>query len=133
MADVHNREQRSHNMSRIRSSGNASTELRFIELLRSSGITGWRRKSLLPGKPDVVFREKKLAVFLDGCFWHSCPYCKMIPTSNCEYWTWKFARNAARDKSINKELRTSGWTVLRIWEHSLKNPSRVLIRMARFL
>lgn len=133
MADVHSRAQRSYNMSRIRSSGNASTELRLIEQLRRAGIIGWRRKARLPGRPDLIFSKRKLAVFVDGCFWHCCPRCQMIPRSNSKYWEMKFAMNRERDKRVNKHLQEKGWFVLRIWEHSLEQPSRVLARLKAIL
>ena len=133
VADVHNRIQRSYNMSRIRSSGNATTELKLIGLLQNSGITGWRRNSTLPGRPDVVFPQRRLAIFVDGCFWHRCPRCQMIPTSNSGYWSMKFEMNTARDKQVTRDLRRKGWLVMRIWEHSLKRPSRILKRISRLL
>lgn len=122
--------QRSYTMSRIRSAGNLTTELRFLRLLRLAGITGWRRKVKLPGHPDLVFRRQRVVVFLDGCFWHGCPRCYAPPQSNVEYWTPKVAGNAARDKRIRAELRSAEWRVVRIWEHSIrKEPSRALRRL----
>ena len=133
MADVHTREQRSYNMSRIRFQGNRTTELTLIELLRQRHITGWRRRSALFGKPDLVFSEAKVAVFVDGCFWHHCSRCNFKPASNRKYWSAKFARNQMRDKEVNRTLRLRGWRVLRIWEHELKNANRVQKRFTRFL
>jgi DNA mismatch endonuclease (patch repair protein) len=69
-------------MSKICGSGNRGTELRLIEIFKARGITGWRRKYKLPGKPDFVFPKARVAVFVDGCFWHGCPkHCRM-PRSN---------------------------------------------------
>ena len=133
MADRITPEQRSRNMSLIRKFGNRSTEMRMIALFRTNNLKGWRRHVSLPGRPDFVFRDRRVAVFVDGCFWHSCPRCNWTPTSNIRYWSQKFALNRARDRSANRALRASGWQVLRIWEHSLKNPTRVISRLKHLL
>lgn len=126
--------QRSYTMSRIRSSGNQATEQRFVQLLRKAKITGWRRKSSLPGRPDFVFPKERVAVFLDGCFWHGCPRCYLPPKSNVEYWTAKIAGNAARDKKHTTTLKAAGWAVLRIWQHSIrKRPSHTISRLRLLL
>ena len=106
-------------MPRVRAAKNKSTEIRLIALLRVAGITGWRRGALLPGKPDLIFRAAKLAVFVDGCFWHGCPRHGRTPKTRVAFWTAKLARNAQRDRAVSRALRASGWTVLRIWECAL--------------
>lgn len=124
-----NRATRSRIMSAIRSRGNRTTELAFRRLLVSGGLTGWRRHpSDLPGRPDFVFRHRRLAIFLDGCFWHSCNRCprNLKPSTNRGYWGPKLARNKARDLAANRALRKLGWKVLRVWEHELRIPERVL-------
>jgi DNA mismatch endonuclease, patch repair protein len=123
MADVWGKKKRSEVMSLIRSRGNRETELRLIEIFHASGISGWRRGQPLPGKPDFVFRRQRIAVFVDGCFWHGCPKCYRRPSSNQEYWDAKIERNRARDRSITRSLRTGGWSVIRIWHHDL-SPKR---------
>ncbi|MDD1777835.1 MAG: very short patch repair endonuclease [Candidatus Helarchaeota archaeon] len=133
MADIHSKTQRSFNMSRIRSRGNKSTEIRMIQLFREAKIKGWRRHLDLPGKPDFTFQRERLVLFIDGCFWHRCPMCKFIPTSNIDYWKKKLAYNVARDRKANEELRNKGWQVLRFWEHSLKKPKRVVSRIRKAL
>src|SRR5437867_2323459 len=129
MADNLTPAQRSLNMSRIRSRGNASTEERLILLLREEHLTGWRRGSKLPGRPDIVFPESRLAIFVDGCFWHGCPKCSMRAKSHVPYWSLKIAGNKQRDVFVNAELRRRSWCVLRIWEHSLRNQTLVLHRL----
>ncbi len=129
MVDVFTRTKRSEVMSRIRSKGNAKTELRLLAMLRSEGITGWRRHAQLPGNPDFVFRRCRLVIFVDGCFWHGCPRCYRRPASNRRYWDAKVIHNRARDRTVTRELRRAGWNVLRIWEHALKNPKRCLERV----
>src|ERR1035441_1824529 len=120
MADIFNRKKRSELMSRIRSHGNAATELRFVQLLKSAEITGWRRRHRLYGKPDFVFLKLRLAVFIDGCFWHGCDRCYgSDPKSNRAFWREKFTRNKKRDRLVNRILRAKGWRVLRIWGHDI--------------
>lgn len=122
-------------MSRVKSSGNKSTEAAFITLMKERGITGWRRHLPIFGKPDFVFRKTRIAVFIDGCFWHGCPkHCRM-PATNRDYWDRKIGRNLERDKKVKRELRKAGWTVVRVWEHELKDGtvSRKLRRIAKAL
>jgi len=131
MADIWTKEKRSAVMSLIRGHGNKDTELRLIKIFRLFGIIGWRRKQKLFGKPDFVFRKQRVVVFVDGCFWHGCPKCYRRPSSNKKYWDRKFVRNRERDQQVTRLLRKSGWRVLRVWEHDLKHPRRLLHRLAR--
>lgn len=135
MADTLTPAERSEHMARVRGRGNLSTELRMIALMRAAGITGWRRAAPLPGKPDFVFRVEKVAVFVDGCFWHGCPRHRRTPKSRVHFWTLKLARNAQRDRAVTRALRASGWMVLRIWECALarSRAGRTLARIRRAL
>jgi DNA mismatch endonuclease (patch repair protein) len=133
MADTFSKKLRSAVMGAVRSHGNRSTELLVIAIFRAHGITGWRRHQPLPGKPDFVFRRERLAVFVDGCFWHGCPWHLRMPASNVVYWNAKIARNMARDRRVNAELRRAGWRVIRLWEHALADPNRVAARLLRLL
>jgi len=126
-------ESRSRIMRAIRSKGNMSTEVRFASLLREAHLTGWRRHQHLPGCPDFVFRPQRLAIFIDGCFWHACPQCSQPPRENTGYWGPKLARNKQRDAEVNAELRARRWRVIRIWEHQLDRPSSVLKALQRKL
>ena len=108
-------------MSRVRSNGNKATEMRLIEIFKKLGIKGWRRKYPLLGKPDFTFPLKKIAVFVDGCFWHCCPVHGSIPKTNKQFWQKKLNRNIERDNEVNAELDEKGWLVIRIWQHELKN------------
>ncbi len=120
-------------MAAIRSRGNQATELKFAAILRAAGITGWRRHQPLPGRPDFAFPRERVAVFVDGCFWHGCRrHCRM-PKSRGAYWIPKIDRNKARDRTVCRLLRKQGWRVLRIWEHSLRAPNRVLTRIEESL
>jgi DNA mismatch endonuclease (patch repair protein) len=82
-------------------------------------------------RPDVVFTRARVAVFLDGCFWHRCPVHGNVPRSNSDYWGPKLDRNVARDRLVNAALRQAGWTVVRAWEH--EPPAEVAKRVARVL
>jgi DNA mismatch endonuclease (patch repair protein) len=119
MADVFTKAKRSAVMSLIRRSGNKDTELRLIEIIKAHGITGWRRGSPLVGKPDFIFPKLRLAVFVDGCFWHACPKHFRMPRSRSEFWAQKISRNQERDRLVNSTLQNNGWKVVRIWEHAL--------------
>lgn len=122
---------RSELMSRIRGRGNKTTEVRLIAIFKQQGITGWRRHRRLPGRPDFVLPAFRLAIFVDGCFWHGCPAHFRKPTSNTIYWLRKIATNRTRDRRVSRILREKGWRVLRIWEHSLKQSQRkrLLVRL----
>lgn len=133
MADVFSKQMRSEVMSLIRSSRNQATELRLIAIFREYGITGWRRNQALRGKPDFAFRHEKVAVFVDGCFWHGCPKCYRRPSSNQKYWDAKIAATRKRDRYVGRELRHMGWKVVRIWQHQMGKPARVAGRVMRAL
>lgn len=115
-------------MAAIRSKGNQTTEVAFSKLLRANKITGWRRHSRrIAGVPDFIFPKYKMAIFVDGCFWHGCTRCKTQPKTNAKYWKTKIANNQKRDKKVKKQLVRDGWKVLRFWEHEIKeNPNHVL-------
>jgi DNA mismatch endonuclease (patch repair protein) len=74
----------------------------------------------IPGKPDLAFTGRRVAVFVDGCFWHACRKCYVQPKSNTGYWITKIAANRKRDLRVNRKLRRQGWTVLRFWEHEVE-------------
>ena len=130
MPDVFTKKKRSEVMAAVRSTGNRATELKLVAIFRGYRITGWRRHQALPGKPDFVFRRQRLAVFVDGCFWHGCPRHLRMPQGNRKYWQFKIGRNRRRDRDTNHELKRRGWRVLRIWEHALRFPQAVVRRIA---
>ncbi len=130
MADKVDRETRSKIMASVRSKGNRSTEERLRVILTQAGITGWREQaSDLPGVPDFVFDNERLAIFVDGCFWHGCPRCYRRPQSSQSYWDAKVQNNVSRDKRLRAKLRRQHWSVLRIWEHSLSEPEKIVRRI----
>jgi DNA mismatch endonuclease (patch repair protein) len=128
MPDVFTKAKRSEVMSRIRGRGNKDTELALVKLFRQHRITGWRRCRPVFGKPDFVFPDPKVAVFVDGCFWHGCPKHATKPRNNAAFWQKKLAANQARDRRVNRTLRRDGWRVLRIWEHDLAKRGEACIR-----
>jgi len=134
VADIWTKQKRSEVMSLIRGKGNKQTEQVLRTLLKQNKITGWRRHLPLPGKPDFAFPKQKVAVFVDGCFWHGCPKCYTRPKTNRKFWDKKRSDNMARDRRVNRQLRRQGWKVIRIWQHSLqKCPSVCLKRIRRAL
>ncbi len=112
----------SKNLSAVRGRNNRTTEVRFRLALVRSRIRGWKLQPVgLPGNPDFVFRKRRVAIFVDGCFWHGCSQCGHIPKTNSPFWAAKIQRNLERDKRNNIRLRKIGFQVVRIWEHELKN------------
>ncbi|TDA69517.1 very short patch repair endonuclease [Sulfuricurvum sp. IAE1] len=134
MADVFPQTKRSEVMSQIRSGRNKCTELALIRVFLELGIKGWRRNQPLFGRPDFVFRQQRLVVFVDGCFWHCCPQHQTWPKNNARFWRDKLQSNRARDREVNRVLRSKGWRVLRIWEHELKAKNRraLIARLRRY-
>jgi DNA mismatch endonuclease (patch repair protein) len=135
MADVFSKRKRSEVMSRIRSRGNKDTELALANIFRAQRITGWRRQASFFGRPDFIFAKPRVALFVDGCFWHGCPKHATLPKSNREFWRRKLAANRARDALVTRMLRRAGWRVVRVWEHELaqKHQARLLNRIRKVL
>lgn len=102
-------------------------EQRLWAILAEMGLQGWRENAEdVLGKPDVVFDVQRVVVFIDGCFWHGCPYCRRkLPETNREYWERKIRRNVELAQSHNAALRQEGWTVVRIWEHDIKDIQKI--------
>jgi DNA mismatch endonuclease (patch repair protein) len=162
MTDVFTKAKRSEVMSHIRSRGNKDTELALARFFRRHKIIGWRRHVQIGGRsrsplragrlsaksgahgvtrptfrvrPDFVFRKSRMAIFVDGCFWHGCPKHATKPKNNRAFWHRKLSANKTRDRLVTRTLRKAGWRVLRIWEHELakKNEARLVKRLKFFL
>ena len=154
MKDRLTKRERSELMAKVRGRGNLSTELVLARLLRANKISGWRRQVQIRGRaalprrqiqatghrrptffrvrPDFVFRRVRLAIFVDGCFWHGCPKHATKPKNNRAFWQRKLSANKTRDRLVNRTLRRTGWRVIRIWECALKkNPLNCLKRIQR--
>lgn len=133
MTDVFSKQKRSDIMSRVAPRGNVTTELAFMHILRRAGLRGWRRHPKLTGRPDFVFRSQRIAIFVDGCFWHGCTRCRSVPVGNRRFWEDKLRYNRQRARVVNKALRQSGWSVLRFWEHEMKSEKRVLAKLRKVI
>ena len=137
MADVFTKEKRSEIMANIRST-NTSLETSFCKLLSAEvypmGLRYRRNYKNLPGRPDIVFIKNKLAIFLDGDFWHGYNFKLNSHRLPKKYWLQKIQNNIARDKKINRELKKQGWQVVRAWEHDIKaSPKKVLLKILKGL
>jgi DNA mismatch endonuclease (patch repair protein) len=115
-------------MQNIRSKDTLPERL-IISALKKKKIYFATYVASLPGKPDIVFRRKKIAIFIDSDFWHAHPKRFIRPLSNTEYWDKKIAMNKARDKKVNKELKKIGWKVLRYWEYDVKKNTDKIISL----
>lgn len=123
---------RSANMRAIRGRGNKTTEWRVRSLLVNAGVTGWTMAAAPHlGSPDFHFPAEKVAVWVDGCFWHKCPHCGHIPKTNTAYWKAKLARNRRRDLEVNRNARAAGYRVVRVWECALRRSTAVVLRRIR--
>jgi DNA mismatch endonuclease, patch repair protein len=118
-------------MAAVRSQGNTTTELPLAKLLWEAGIRGYRKHWPVAGKPDFAWPGRKVAVFVDGCFWHGCP-CKYLPRTNTAFWHDKIEANKRRDRRVVRSLRKDGWTVIRIKECAIRKSS-TLARILRAL
>ena len=151
MSDVFDAAKRSQVMSSIRGRGNRSTEMKLAAAFRERGLSGWRRHVLLKPRlaradqetderqrrvsvrPDFLFRKQRVAVFVDGCFWHGCPlHCKR-PAANAEFWDRKLTGNVRRDERTTRAIEAAGWIALRVWEHELSKPDEVVERVIAVL
>jgi DNA mismatch endonuclease, patch repair protein len=123
---------RSRIMSLVKSRHGRTTERRLRAHLVRRAISGWKMNvTELPGKPDFVFPSTKIAIFVDGCFWHGCRRCKRPPSSNVAFWDLKVAVNKRRDTRVARALRGRGWTVFRVRECTLKNGDRTRVLLSR--
>ena len=117
-------------MSRIRSKGTKA------ELILKGALVGLhlRYQPNIYGKPDFGNKSRKIAVFVDGCFWHKCPKCFKKPKSNVKYWAPKIEKNVQRDRKINQYLKKDGWIVVRFWEHQVvKNPEKCASKVGKIM
>jgi DNA mismatch endonuclease (patch repair protein) len=131
MADVLTSEQRSYNMSRIRGK-DTGPEMLLRKGLWKMGFR-YRIHYKLPGRPDVVFVSRRIAIFVDGCFWHGCPDHGVRPKTNSAFWNKKILGNMDRDQKNRKLLEKEGWTVLRFWEHEIEKDSEGLLKRLKHL
>lgn len=113
------KEQRHKNMQNIRSIGTVPERLVMCELRRRN-IYFTKYDKSLTGKPDIVFKRKKVAVFIDSDFWHGNPKRYIKPRTNVDYWNQKISHNQNRDKQVDNKLKSEGWEIIRLWEYDIK-------------
>lgn len=118
MTDVHTTEQRSYNMSRIRSKWTKQEKL-FHNWLKGKKIKH-KMHPEIEGRPDILIKDLNVLIFLDGCFWHKCPQCFQEPEANKKFWLTKIEKNVKKDGEVTNKLKKEGWKVMRIWEHEVK-------------
>ena len=125
MLDKITKTQRSYIMSQIRGTRTKP------ELIVKENIDGRKLRYQpkgIPERPDFANKSKKIALFIDGCFWHKCPRCYKPPKSNKKYWKAKVERNTKRDRYVNRKMKKEGWTVIRFWEHQVKENELHIIK-----
>lgn len=131
--DTISKKKRSEIMRAIRSK-DSKMELALRQALDKLKIKYRKNVSGLPGKPDIVFDRKRVALFLDSCFWHGCGKHCRLPSSNKKYWASKIRNNKTRDRLVSKKYGSMGWKVLRFWEHDLsRSPEKILNKIKGML
>ncbi len=131
MPDNLNKATRSKVMASIRGT-NTRPELKIRRLLWNRGMRYRIHRRDIPGTPDIAIMNKRVAIFIDGCFWHGCPTCYLPPSSHKRFWQQKLARNRQRRTEVVNELRREGWTVISFWEHQTnKDPTMVVNEIER--
>jgi DNA mismatch endonuclease (patch repair protein) len=133
MVDVLTPEQRSFNMSQIKGK-NTSPEITVRRLLNSLGYRYRLHVRNLPGCPDIVLSKHRVVIFVHGCFWHmhKCPFGRVTPKTNAEFWRRKRLSNVERDKQHRRSLRKE-WSVLTVWECEARDDRRLSNKLSRFL
>ncbi len=131
MVDVLTKKQRSYNMSMIKGK-DTKPEIALRRHLYKQGIRGYRLNYKISGRPDITFPKYKVAVFVDGCFWHMCPKCFKEPENNKQFWLTKIKGNVERDKKTNLALRKQAWKVIRLPEHKINKEPEKCINEIRF-
>jgi len=132
MADIYSKGKRSEIMSHVKNRGTQPEE-KVADLLRTLRVRYRRNVKSLPGEPDFVVSSVKTIIFVHGCFWHNHSNCNRsnLPKTNRRFWKLKIESNKRRDRRIARLLRKQGWHVITVWQCSLRNPDKVLYRMAR--
>jgi DNA mismatch endonuclease, patch repair protein len=106
-------------------------EKKLCGMLAGMRLKGWKKNpQQITGKPDIAFPSERVAIFVDGCFWHCCPTCRRkMPITNTDYWERKIHRNVTLASKYNRQLRREGWIVVRIWEHEMRDRTRARLRV----
>ena len=122
MSDNLTPDDRRKTMQAVKSKG-TKLEKRLWAMLAGMRLRGWNKNpKTVIGTPDVAFIDQRIAIFVDGCFWHGCPHCQRpLPKTNHEYWVKKINRNVELAQIYDERLRKDGWRVVRIWEHEMRS------------
>lgn len=128
MSDVFSKEKRSEVMRAVKSKNTRTTELALLKFFKENHVVGWRRTYPLVGKPDFVFPKRRVAVFVDGCFWHGHDCRNVTPASNADFWNQKREYNKKHDAEVTETLTKKGWRVIRIWECELKKKNEAILK-----
>ena len=133
MADVHTKEIRSYNMSRIKGK-NTKPEMLVRRFLHANGYRYRLHDKNLPGKPDIVLPKYKTVIFVHGCFWHGHKNCKyfVVPKTRTEWWLNKINGNIANDAKAAKALKKEGWKIINLWECNLK-PAKIKKTLSKLI
>ena len=112
-----------------------SPEIALRKALRDAGYPGYRLQWKIPGRPDICYPGRKVAIFVNGCFWHRCPFCNLpMPKHNSDFWRLKFERNVARDAKSVSLLESDGWTVITVWECQIRGDmGQIVEKIVSFL
>lgn len=123
------------NVMRANRARDTGPELRLRRALREAGLGGYRLNwKKAPGRPDIAYPGRKVAVFVHGCYWHHCPRCyPNLPKSNADFWARKFELNRERDARKRSNLETGGWVVLEAWECDIRANPRQLVEVVRLV
>ena len=130
MTDIVSKKKRSEIMSAIRNK-DTKIEIAFRKALWKQGFRYSKNSAKYFGKPDLALKKYKMVIFIDSCFWHGCKKHCRIPATNKKYWANKINRNKERDKEVNKIYKKSGWKIIRIWEHDLKNNLEKIVKISK--
>jgi DNA mismatch endonuclease (patch repair protein) len=132
MVDIVSREIRSRMMSNIRAV--SRLEDRISKSLWKLGLRFRRNVKSMIGKPDFAIKKYKVVIFIDSCFWHSCPVHQVLPKSNAEFWRSKFEENRRRDEEVTMHYNSNGWNIMRIWEHEFREDfDEAVMKIHRFV
>lgn len=133
MGDTVSKRKRSDIMKAIKSK-DTKMEVAFRKAIWRKGFRYSKNSSKYFGKPDIVLKKYKMAIFLDSCFWHGCEKHCRAPTARKKYWTEKIKKNKQRDKEVNHYYKKIGWEVMRVWEHEItKNSDKTINKIISFL
>lgn len=136
MADTVSKKKRSEIMRSVKSK-DTKLEIAFRKILSAKGLKYIKNSGKYFGKPDIIFKKRKVAIFIDSCFWHGCKKHCRIPSTKKQYWIPKIKRNIERDREVTKYYKKHQWKVFRIWEHVIndktKKYSEKIIKQLKFL